>query len=335
MAEASSSKVPTLKRMRRILFVGPTGAGKSTLINILVNDNVTAESLSKPAAASDTSSGQTAFFTTYYDFPHSAYTDSIGLGDNRFEPEMVMNSLKSIVKNSTVGYNKIYICIQYGRISSDTRGYIDLLIAIFGEEVLEWCSIIFTHCNDQTMTKEQYLLKNREDEGVVKMINQVHTVIFGNNMTDQDPDMETLLQKRRNVFLNKIKQDINDTAKKQYFRLDPEDFAERIWRILEILFAPLLSSFTKASTVAGEIKRLAEAAVITMQAGHYSNYFGECPICQEDVTDGNAPVITKCNHVFHKVCLEKGVSGKADRTCPICRMKFDINQKTYYTNLTL
>jgi hypothetical protein len=63
-----------------------------------------------------------------------------------------------------------------------------------------------------------------------------------------------------------------------------------------------------------------------MQAQDYSNYYDECPICQEDITDGNVPVITKCNHVFHEVCLEEYVSGKGNRTCPICPMPFDIDQ---------
>ena len=98
---------------------------------------MTAESMLHPAGVGDTSFGQTALFVTYYDFPNNAYTDSIGLGDNRFDPKDVMRSLKSVLSNSSVGYNKVYLCVQYGRISSDTRRYIDLITTIFGDEVLQ------------------------------------------------------------------------------------------------------------------------------------------------------------------------------------------------------
>jgi predicted GTPase len=67
----------TQRRMKRFLFVGPTGVGKSALINILFNDYVKKSSLLQPAG---TSAGSTACFTTYYDFPDYALTDSIGLG---------------------------------------------------------------------------------------------------------------------------------------------------------------------------------------------------------------------------------------------------------------
>ncbi|CAF1099302.1 unnamed protein product [Rotaria sp. Silwood1] len=61
---------------KRILFIGPTGSGKSTLINGLFNDDVKKESLLIPAITNDTSSRVTSVFTTYYDFPTYAYTDS-------------------------------------------------------------------------------------------------------------------------------------------------------------------------------------------------------------------------------------------------------------------
>ncbi|CAF1004914.1 unnamed protein product [Adineta steineri] len=102
--------------MRRILFVRPTGVGKSTLINMLINNNVNEDSKACPTRIGDTSQGHTSLFVAYYDLSNNAYADSIGLAHNRFKPEHVMHSLKSILKNSSVGYNKVYICIQYGRI---------------------------------------------------------------------------------------------------------------------------------------------------------------------------------------------------------------------------
>ncbi|CAF1552948.1 unnamed protein product, partial [Adineta steineri] len=111
MSQASNNLVDETRRMRRILFVGTTGVGKSTLIDMLINNNVNEDSKARPARVGDTSQGQTSFFVAYYDFPNNAYADSIGLGGNRFKPEDVMHSIKLILKNSSVGYNKVYICI--------------------------------------------------------------------------------------------------------------------------------------------------------------------------------------------------------------------------------
>ena len=46
-----------------------------------------------------------------------------------------------------------------------------------------------------------------------------------------------------------------------------------------------------------------------------------CTICQESVESGRMKkvMIKKCNHVFHKKCLEKWVSCKPN--CPTCRVK--------------
>ena len=331
---ASNSSNDHLKRMRRTLFVGPTGVGKSTLINMLINDNADVESMSKPAGTSDEAAGQTTYFTTYYVFPDDAYTDSIGLGDNRFDPKTIMTVLKSIIKNSLVGYNKIYLCIRYGRISLDTRRYIDLLIAIFGKGVLKWCSIIFTSCSDLKMTKEQYLAKNKGDANIVEIINQVQTVLFGNNAIDEDPDTEIKFRERRYAFLKRIREDIKKTANDTYFTPEPEDLYQRFIRILQIISETLLSPITGGYHIAKEIKSLAEAAAMSFAAERYSNYFGECTKCGYDMIDGTFPVITKCNHVFHKVCLEEKIRESGIKQCPICGSESGFNRTPFYTDLT-
>ena len=321
----------TGRKMRRILFIGPTGVGKSTLINTLINDNVTAESMSSPAGAGDTSHGQTSFFVTYYDFPNISYTDSIGLGDNRFQPEDVMLTLKSIIKNSMVGYNKIYLCIQYGRISSDIRGYIDLITTIFGESVLQWCSIIFTRCNDRTMTKELYLRKNKEDANIVGTIDKVQTVLFGDNMIDDDADVEAILRKRRQEFLVRIKQDIDETAKSEYFQVKTDNLLERIFKIFQIIFG----TYGKLHSVASEVRNVARAVVDSMHSSRFANFFGTCSICTEDVTDENQPVITKCNHVYHKKCIDQWIEKNNVKSCPICRAEFNNPENKFYSDLTV
>ncbi|CAF1576465.1 unnamed protein product, partial [Didymodactylos carnosus] len=143
------------------------------------------------------------------------------------------------------------------------------------------------------MTKEKYLSKNNEDVNIVETINQVQTVLFGDNMTDQDPDMEMVLRKQRQTFLNRIKQDINETANEKYFKLKMKSFLDRIFTIVSLVFGRTTETVT-------DIRNIANAAVISMQPSKYLNYFGVCSICTEDITDENQPIITKCNHVYHK-----------------------------------
>ena len=315
--------------MRRVLFIGPTGAGKSTLVNILINNKVTVEAMSSPAKADDTSSGQTAFFTTYYDFPDIAYTDSIGFGDHRFNANDVMKSLKSVLKNASIGYNKIYICLEYGRISVDIRNYIDLIVNLFGKGVLQWSSIIFTRCNDSAMTKEKYLMKNSQDTDIVTLINQMKTVIFGDNMTDNDPEMERFLYKRRQEFLNRIRQDLDETLKKEYFQLSKQNLIARVQKVAKIIFG----SFPKVIAMVSDIKAFASAVASAMQSSKYRNYYGECSICTENITDENKPVMTQCSHVYHEACLMQWVRVQVDKDCPICRAKFG-QQQNFYMALT-
>ena len=313
---------------RRVLIIGPAGAGKSTVINVLINNKVDAEAMARPAGTGDTTSGQTAFFTTYYDFPDYAYTDSIGLGDPRFRPEDVMDSLKSVLKMASVGYNKIYICLQYGRIPTDTRKYIELITTVFGKRVLEWSSIIFTRCNDQTMTKEKFLTKNSEDADIVEIVNQVNTVIFGDNMADTDPEMEKVLCKRRRDFLDRIKRDLNETASAEVFRLKKRSLIARAQRVMRIYFG----SHPKVNSILSDVRGFARAVAAAMQSSKYHYYFGECTICLEDVTDENQPIITQCSHVYHEDCLLGWIRNNRGHSCPICRTRFDSSQ-TFYKNL--
>ncbi|CAF3371647.1 unnamed protein product [Rotaria socialis] len=184
------------------------------------------------------------------------------------------------------------------------------------------------------MTKEKYLTKNSEDDNMIKIINQVKSVIFGDNMTDEDPDMEAMLLKRREKLLNQIKKDLEETANKEYFKLERMNLLESIRRIIQMMFGKL----ERAYTVSNDILSFAKAASIAMYSSNYINYFGECAICTEEITDTdtdtNEPVITICNHVHHKVCLEKWIEASSQKNCPLCRAKLNDSQSECYTILT-
>ncbi|CAF1267618.1 unnamed protein product [Rotaria sordida] len=313
---------------KRILFIGPTGSGKSTLINALFNNDIKKESLSKPAVANDTSSGVTSTFTTYYDFPSYAYTDSIGFGDNRFDHNQIFRSLKCVIKQSMVGYNRIYLCLRYGRMSNYIRYYIEFLTAVFDQGILDYCTLVFTHCKDKSMTTQLYLEKNKDDQDMCGIINKVHNVVFGDNNVDDDEEVDKILLVRRENFLGQIKADINE-SNEQYYIPRPTDFIEWITRINYIFKKLILNSTSLfrlgAATVHaithGEIKSLAKFFE-TENCVKYEEYYGECPICLDSMWSKDA-TITKCHHVFHQQCLLQLLTP----ICPICRENINLSEE--------
>ncbi|CAF0855441.1 unnamed protein product [Adineta steineri] len=314
----------TDRKIRRFLFIGPTGVGKSTLINILFNNDVKKTSMSKPAITSEGSAGSTTCFTTYYNFPNYAFTDTIGFGDNRFDEQHIFSMLKAIIKNSMVGYNQIYVCISYGRISSDIRYYIDLLITIFGQRILKWCTIIFTHCNVQQMTKEKYIEANRDDTEIIKIINSVQNVIFGDNMTDHEVDHVFIARRQR--LLDSLKENI-EKSNTGYFTPQPENFREWITAIYNMI----ISKYAKQiKTNLDVIHQISLSIVNLKMHKNFANYYGECPICLEDMWNTDS-VFTKCYHIFHERCINQWLNdGK--NNCPNCPATID-RRNSFLTSL--
>jgi GTP-binding protein EngB required for normal cell division len=302
----------TKRRIKRLLFIGPTGVGKSTLINILFNDSVRKSSLFKPAGISEGSKGSTNRFTTFYNFPDYAFTDSIGFGDDRFNQQNIFSMLEAIVKNSMVGYNKIYLCFKYGRISSEIRRDMNLLTEIFGNKMLEWCTIIFTHCNDQKMTKEKYIESNKHDTYIIDIINKVQNVIFGDNMTDADEEMENILIKRRQCLLDSLKQDI-ENSNIVYYSPPPRNLTEWLYAI----FSAIRLRYRNDLTCFEEIQKISDAVENLMVHQNFAHYYGQCSICFDDMWHSST-VFTKCGHIYHETCINAWLDSRANN-CPMCR----------------
>lgn len=314
---SSSMETKARRRIKRFLFIGPTGVGKSTLINILFNDDVRPWSLLQPASTSESSAGVTACFSTYYSIPDCALTDSIGFGDNRFTKKETITMLKAVVKNSMVGYNKIYLCLRYGRVANDIRYYIDLLVAIFGKKILKWCTIIFTNCKHRDMTKESYLAKNQSDSYICGIINDVQNVIFGDNVTDEDPDMEKVCLKKRQALLNALKDDVQNSST-EYYLFSPDNIFEWMRTILDVIMS---KSVREIQTYFQEIQVLSGTISTLMINQNFANYYGQCTICFEDMWDKDS-IFTTCGHIFHKDCIDRWLKEKA-KNCPICRASLD------------
>ncbi len=78
----------THAQFRRVMFVGPTGVGKSTVLNMVYHKNPDLDHRA-PATTSNSSVG-VSYFTEYYNWDHhEVLVDSIGFGDNRFTVDQI------------------------------------------------------------------------------------------------------------------------------------------------------------------------------------------------------------------------------------------------------
>jgi hypothetical protein len=279
--------------------------------------------MSAPAIASDTSSGVTSIFTTYYNFPDYAYTDSVGFGDNRYDNGEIFNALKCIIKQSMVGYNRIYLCLRYGRISQEIRYYIEFLTTVFDTDILNYITIVFTHCKDQSMTKAMYLEKNKNDTYICAIINQVPDVIFGDNNIDDDEEIDQILSNRRKNLLAQMKADL-ETSSTTYYIPHPTDLYDWIARICLILrklieiYKPMGKLSSILAITHGEIQKLTKLFGEKDQV-KYQEYYGECSICFDSMWSEDT-IITKCHHVFHRQCLLQFKRS----VCPLCNGTIDL-----------
>jgi len=304
--------------MKRSLFIGPTGVGKSTLINIIYHQKVTKEYLSRPAITSDVTLGETSAFNTYYNLADKiALTDSIGFGDDRFEKKKTLEILKSVINTTQIGFNRVYLCLTFGRVSSDIRNYIDLIITVFGKEILPWCTIVITHC-DEEMTKSCYLEMNRNDKYMTSILNQVHNIVFGDNYADKDEKIDAILTTRRQQFLNELNKDINSFNENRFFP-HPQNDLEWIMSI----YRKLRQFLNRVNEPLLDITDFSRNMVTSIFANQFKNYYGECIICMNDMWDA---ALCPCQHIFHKDCLLIWFGENKDSICPICRRNISFSE---------
>lgn len=46
-----------------------------------------------------------------------------------------------------------------------------------------------------------------------------------------------------------------------------------------------------------------------------------CPICQNNINPNNNTRVTRCNHRFHRLCLNRWTRNFHRSTCPLCRSR--------------
>ena len=326
---ASSLVTIRSKKLKRFLFVGPTGAGKSKIVNCCYNRKIDPQSLSSPADVCEVDRliGKTSSISNYVDqSERKVYVDTVGYGDVRFKTNMESFLLffRELICYASIGYNWLFLVLRYERLTEDILVYVEMLEQLLGENALARCTIVFTHCKVKNMNRNKCITTNEDSQRIVHMLEKAHSVIFGDMDTFEDPDFDVEMcdlvsrhqAKRRQLLMEQLLERIDNTddsiltIHESWFHSYWTSFKQYIGYCIEKVFGR-----------SNELSKRHQLAIALKREIPVTIFYESCCICLELIVEiwDTEPksCMTQCGHIFHYECLKKWFNEK--KQCPNCR----------------
>ena len=302
---------------RRILLIGPSGAGKSTTLNILLNHNVTKESLKQPAAVCErfvvggTTHEIHAYIVESYD---TIIFDTIGLTDNCGTPQQMLDNLYSVFYKHNIGISCIILVIKK-QYDVNIKHMLDIYESLFGSaEFYSRTLLVITHCEgtDEIINSKTFIAH----QGVPEFATILHkfgdNIMIANWQTDENSIIDGQFLRRRAQSKERLMCMLARILPKVS---KPMFFCTRNWQDFFTSLQNAIRSIFKLSET--ECKRLicglqnqttpTKECTDVPQIVHFVDC--QCPICSKPVqfnTESKATgavVVLECMHIYHIWCL--------------------------------
>ena len=294
-----------------VVIVGSTGVGKSTLINMLYNDNVSKDCCKGPCRVDNTADSVTKKADWCINVDEGImYGDTIGFGDPKMEEVEVALSLKSFLTISQGGVHCIILVLRFGRMSKEERLNLQSLDNIFDKRWPNNCIVVATHYDEQmdeisqVKAKENWIGDDEDLKVFITKIGGIEKIILTDNTLGRNADSEEYINIRLQC-LNKLKK-FRDLCI-SIINPTPTTFIDKLKLLLEQWFSfyRVKNAVNRMQSIVRYLKE-ASAPVVC----------GQCPICLEVIAWKDMGM-TKCQHKYHWQCVNKAIPYGAP--CPLCR----------------
>lgn len=223
--------------MKKIVIVlGTTGAGKSTIINMMFNEDYNKDACSQPLPIGNTADSVTKNEAWRFNPKDGRlYIDTIGFGDPSRPDFCVAKEIKDFIRNTNSGVHCILIVVRFGRLSTEERFNLHAIEALFDKRWAHVSCLVATHYDgdvgDAAEKREVDKWLGEDDEMKEFMTRIGNRIILTDNSLGRHEVANRPLRKR---CLERMNQFVNECD--SLVGPAPKNLTDMVLEFLEIYF---------------------------------------------------------------------------------------------------